>query len=127
MTTLVLLWLLDVLKKLGGKTPPGGTGPAPGTTPPPFPAPAPVPPPTGPVPPFVSTYVLRSGDTPSGLAKVRTGDGNRWRELLTVNPEMRIVQTREPPLEKGGPPGKVIATHVRPFNAGQTIKLPSGW
>lgn len=135
MTVLVLLWLAHMLRgpstppgnvPPGGTTPPGGSGPPPGTTPPPFPPPAPIPPPpNGPAPGGLHT--LRDGETPFLLAKARTGDGNRWRELLPVNPDLEVRQTREPPLEQGGPPGKVIATHVVPWNAGQVVRLPAGW
>jgi nucleoid-associated protein YgaU len=104
----------------------GGNKQAPGT-PPPFPTPAPVPPPTtapapAPAPPTsLATYTIKSGDTPFGLATRATGQGSRWTELRPPNPELKTVQTKDPDS------GKVIATHLVPFNPGQVIKLPSTW
>lgn len=77
------------------------TPPTPGPTTPPAPAP--------------QTYVIKSGDYASGMAKKRTGDAGRWREILAVNPEMSTYTD-----SKG-------ATQIRPWKVGQTIFLPPGW
>jgi LysM repeat protein len=36
-----------------------------------------------------STYTVRQGDTGEKIAAAYTGDKNRWRELLTVNPNLK--------------------------------------
>lgn len=34
----------------------------------------------------LATYVIKAGDTGTSIAKAYTGNGNRWPELVTVNP-----------------------------------------
>lgn len=101
--------------------PGGGTIPWP-TLPPGWGIPGVTPQPTTPQPTTpqpqpgqLQTYVIKSGDYASGLAKKKTGDGSRWREILTVNPEMSTYTDK-----KG-------ATQIRPWNVGQTMFLPPGW
>lgn len=98
----------------GGQLPwptlPAGWG-IPGTTPPGTQPPGPTTPPAG----QLQTYVLKSGDYASGMAKKRTGDAGRWREILAVNPEMSTYTD-----SKG-------ATQIKPWKVGQTIFLPPGW
>lgn len=144
MTWLLLLWLLG---ELNSRPPRGGgnTGPFPPGDRPDFPKPVPV-------PTSGKTHVIRSGDTPSAVAKLYTGDGGRWRELLPENPALRVRQVRESPpvaaarpgLEDAGdsgrgvarqrpssrvsgPGGRIVATYVEPFNPGQVLRLPSTW
>lgn len=93
--------------------------PAPAGTPPP-PEGGPVvpwlPPTTTAVPvPAARTYVLRSGDYGSGLAKKATGDAGRWKELLAANPEMSTYTD-----SKG-------QTQIKPWKVGQKIVVPPGW
>ena len=99
----------------GGTTPwptlPPGWG-IPGVTPQPT---TPQPTTPQPQPGQLQTYVIKSGDYASGLAKKKTGDGSRWREILAVNPEMSTYTDK-----KG-------ATQIRPWNVGQTMFLPPGW
>lgn len=142
MSTLLLLlvaWMLGGKAATTTPAPAPAPGGSPGPLPPPFPPPAPIPQvPSGPLPapqgvpappPFVpapapapagTTYIIKSGDNPSMLAKKATGDGMRWRELLPVNPSLKVVQTRDDS-------GKLIATHVQPFNPGQVLNWPAGW
>jgi len=74
-------------------------------------APSPTPPgPDKPVPtPALATYIVKSGDTGSSIAKAFTGNANRWPELVTVNPSTKDA--------KWG------------FKAypGQRINLPASW
>lgn len=144
MSTLLLMllaWMFGTASTKDGGTQAPAPQPSPGTpppaVPPAFPPPAPIPqapsvpqvspppppgqpapPPPGGVAPFV--YVIKSGDNPSMLAKKATGDGTRWRELLSVNPSLKVKQTRDET-------GKLIATHVVPFNPGQLLNWPPGW
>lgn len=71
-------------------------------------------PPVPPSPP-VKTYNIKSGDYGSGLAKKATGDANRWKELLKVNPEMTTYTD-----SKG-------QTQIKPWAVGQKIIVPPGW
>lgn len=59
-----------------------------------------------------SPHTIRAGDTGSYLAKYYTGDGNRWRELPSANPGMRIVT-------KNG------VSQLEPWSG--EILLPLGW
>ncbi len=90
---------------------------APPMTPIPVSAPAPIPSPVSiPTPtPIVSTYVVKSGDTGTSIAKKFTGDGNRWRELTTVNPT--IMNARKAAAAKYG----------FPIYVGDVINLPASW
>ena len=54
-------------------------------------------------------YSIKSGDSPSKIAQSYTGDGNRWRELLPLNPD------KSNNISKG-----VIYP-------GQTLKIPPAW
>ena len=62
--------------------------------------------PSGPQP---TSYVVQSGDTGEKIALKFTGDRNRWRELLTVNPTL------------------ADKTYGIRLFAGKTIFLPAGW
>lgn len=74
---------------------------------------APVPTPSGPdkpvVPSALATYIVRSGDTGSSIAKAYTGNPNRWPELVTVNP------------------GSKDAKYGFKANVGQRINIPASW
>jgi hypothetical protein len=59
-------------------------------------------------------WIIRSGDTGSALAKKMTGDANRWREILGVNPQLKTT-------------GSGTAVQIVPWNVGQRITLPSSW
>jgi nucleoid-associated protein YgaU len=116
---IVLMWLIG-----------GDNKAAPPGAPPPFPPPAPVPPPSPQQPPpqqapppapALATYTIKAGDTPFMLAKRAVNDGSRWTELRPPNPSLKTVQTKDPDS------GKVIATHLVPFNPGQVINLPAAW
>lgn len=77
-------------------------------------------------------YVLKSGDTGSGLAKRFTGDANRWKELpkynkrgmggYTGSKDMVVKQTTT---TIGGK--KVPVTLLDPFYSGLVINTPPGW
>lgn len=60
-------------------------------------------------------WVIRSGDTPSGIASKVAHDANRWRELLAVNPGLKVVTASNG------------TTQVTPFNPGQRITIPPSW
>lgn len=120
---------------------PGGAAPLP---PPVFPGPTSLPIPGLPgVPPFVipgpagpivvpgvpgvpapvatlATYIIQPGDFPAKLAQRATGTPSRWTELRPPNPNLKTVQTKDAS-------GKVIATHLVPFNAGQILNVPASW
>lgn len=131
---LVLAWILSTMTGAGPKpsgAPPGATPGAPPPFPPPAPATVPIPvpatppaptapAPTPPAAPPASTYTIKSGDTPFLLAKRFTGNGGRWNELLPPNPQLTVVNTRDEN-------GKIIATHVTPFNPGEVLKVPASW
>lgn len=55
------------------------------------------------------TYTIQPGDTGEKIAAQLTGDKNRWRELLTVNPTLK-----DP-------------TYGIRLYAGKTINLPPAW
>jgi hypothetical protein len=55
------------------------------------------------------TYTVLPGDTGEKIAAKYTGDKNRWRELLTVNPALK-----DP-------------TYGIRLYAGKTINLPPAW
>lgn len=76
-----------------------GTAPPPPTTTPDAPHPTAV----------LATYITQKGDTGTSVAKKFTGDGNRWRELLTVNPTLKDSK------------------YGIKWNVGQRINLPSSW
>jgi hypothetical protein len=59
-------------------------------------------------------WIIRSGDSPFAIAQKLTGQGARWKEILPVNPTLKVVQ-------KGG------TTLVQPFNPGQRITIPTSW
>lgn len=94
---------------------------------------------TPPGPPPVAarrTYVIRAGDTAYGLSQRYTGDGNRWREILTANPSLKTVQVPHVTFDddsaghdadSGGGSKTTYITQIRPWNPGQTINLPDGW
>ncbi len=120
---IIMLVFLAWLFGGGSKGAPSGGG-----VPPPFPGPAPIPnvPPTAPpvpapAPAPAATYVIKSGDTPFGLAQRFTGQGKRWTELRPPNPNLKTVQTRDPNT------GAVVATHLVPFDPGQVLNLPASW
>ncbi len=60
-------------------------------------------------------WIIKSGDTGFGIAKKVTGDGNRWREIIPVNPGMSTYT------DKNG------ATQIKPWQIGQRISLPPSW
>jgi len=45
-----------------------------------------------PPPPPVHSYVVKAGDTGQKVAQAFTGDLNRWKELLTVNPSLKSAK-----------------------------------
>lgn len=77
-----------------------------------------VPPPAIPTIPTAGVYTIKSGDSGSAIARKFTGDAGRWRELLASNPTLKVVQTEN----ANGP-----VTLIKPFNPGQTLKLPADW
>lgn len=60
------------------------------------------------------TYTVRGTELPSQVAAHYTGDGNRWRELVETNPDLRIrkVGTTE---------------YLTPWKSGMVIVLPKTW
>jgi nucleoid-associated protein YgaU len=80
----------------------------------------------------LGTYIVKSGDTGSGLAKRFTGDANRWRELPKYNKrgmggytggkDMVVKQTTTTIKGK-----KVPVTLLDPFYSGLKINVPPGW
>lgn len=86
-----------------GATPPIGTPPV--STPPVAVAP--------------TERVLKAGDTAWGFAQSYTGNGNRWRELLPINPTLREVP--------GKTTGGKTTVFVQPWNPGQKVKIPVSW
>lgn len=85
--------------------------------------PAPPPPPTPlkpPAPPVSQIVrVLKSGETAWGLANEYTGDGNRWRELLPVNPTLKEIAGTTTDGKK--------TVFLNPWRVGQTVKIPPAW
>ena len=65
--------------------------------------------------PVAKTYSIKSGDYPSGLSKKATGDAGRWRELMTVNPEMKTYTDNK------------NQTQIKPWAVNQKIVVPPGW
>jgi hypothetical protein len=63
---------------------------------------------------------LRANDNPSYLAEWYTGDGARFKELLTTNPELRLATM---PHARTGQPMTVLL----PWRVGQTLILPPSW
>lgn len=57
-----------------------------------------------------SPFRLRNGDLAANLAKHYTGDGMRWREIMPLNPKLKIVNGRPDP-----------------WYAGLVVKLPLDW
>lgn len=80
----------------------------------------------------LGTYIVKSGDTGSGLAKRFTGDANRWKELPKYNKkgmggytggkDMVVKQTTTTIKGK-----KVPVTLLDPFYSGLKINVPPGW
>jgi len=60
-------------------------------------------------------WILRSGDTGFGLAQKLTGNGNRWREILAVNPGMSTFTAANG------------STQIKPWQIGQRITIPNSW
>lgn len=65
-------------------------------------------------------WIIRTGDLPYMVAKLVTGDQNRWKELPSVNPGMKIVTKKDSA-------GKVIWTGLDPWFTGKRINLPPSW
>lgn len=61
-------------------------------------------------------HIVKSGDTGQSIAKLYTGDVNRWRELIALNPQMGP--------NGGRPHAKEWGFVARP---GESVKLPSSW
>lgn len=59
-------------------------------------------------------WKIQSGDTPSGIAQKLTGTATRWKELLAVNPTLKVVTVGS-------------TTQIQPFNPGQRITIPTSW
>jgi len=74
---------------------------------------APKPTPPGPDKPVttttLATYIVKSGDTGSSIAKAYTGNPNRWPELVTVNPSTKDAKIG-----------------FKAY-AGQRINIPASW
>jgi nucleoid-associated protein YgaU len=60
-------------------------------------------------------WTIRNGDFPSGVAQKLTGNGGRWKEILSVNPNMSVFTD-----SKG-------QTQIKPWNVGQTFNVPPDW
>lgn len=45
----------------------------------------------GPLPPTPRTHTVKAGETPWSIAKAELRDGNRWLELVKLNPEIVIL------------------------------------
>ena len=84
------------------------------------PAPIPVAVPGVPAPiptPTANTYVISSSDGigpkgPYGLAQAKTGKGDRWKELIPVNPQKKLNAT---------------GTNFAHWYVGEVINLPPQW
>lgn len=116
MFPLVLLGsLLGLALMLGQKKAKAAQLPAP-LPPAPTPTPAPTPGVPAPTPPQVpTTYTVVTGDSPWKIAQKLTGDGMRWRELVSANPQKPTV---------------VQADGSRTFKslfAGEVLRLPESW
>lgn len=61
-----------------------------------------------------NTWTIRTGDNPSKMAAGLTGNGNRWRELVPVNPGYKVVQING-------------VTQISPWRVGQRVVLPPSW
>jgi hypothetical protein len=59
-------------------------------------------------------------EVPYILARRFTGDANRWREILPINPTLKVVQKKDAA-------GKITVTLVEPWFPGMVIKLPGAW
>lgn len=60
------------------------------------------------------TYTVRGSELPSQVAAYYTGDGNRWRELVETNPDLKI--------RKNG-----TIEYLTPWKSGMVIVLPKTW
>jgi hypothetical protein len=102
---------------------------------------------------FPYTIKADGSDWPYSLAKTYTGDGNRWKEILPLNPNLKVAYSNPVPADPGTgshdqPDGQKVpddegsfwssfkmsgsstatpTTTVSPWNAGQVIQLPISW
>jgi nucleoid-associated protein YgaU len=57
----------------------------------------------------LATYIIKAGDTGTSIAKAYTGNGNRWPELVTVNPSTKDAK---------------VGFKAYP---GQRVNIPASW
>ena len=63
------------------------------------------------------TYVVRAGDTLSGIASRLLGDGDRWRELVAANPGLdpkRLLVGKSISVPRGGEPARATPARSTP-------------
>lgn len=60
-------------------------------------------------------WVIRSGDYPYKVAQLVTGDANRWREIASANPTMKVYTDDQ---------GR---TQLSGWIVGKRVELPPGW
>lgn len=65
-------------------------------------------------------WTVRTNEFPSTVAKLVTGDANRWHELPAVNPGMKEVHKKDSS-------GKIIWSGLEPWYTGLRVNLPPGW
>ena len=63
------------------------------------------------------TYVVRAGDTLSGIASRLLGDGDRWREIVAANPGLdpkRLLVGKSISVPRGGEPARATPARSTP-------------
>jgi hypothetical protein len=79
-----------------------------------------VPPPPPALPASLDYRIKDQSEVPYILARRFTGDANRWREILPLNPTLKVVQKKDAA-------GKITTTLVEPWYPGLVVKLPGAW
>jgi hypothetical protein len=72
-----------------------------------------------PAPASFAYKIKNTTEVPYILAKRYTGDANRWREILPLNPNMVVKQVKN----KDGK----VTTLVEPWYVGLVVNLPGPW
>lgn len=81
--------------------------------------------------PLGGTHTIRDGDIPSRLAQWYAGDGLRWQELATANPDLVVINPDlKPRSQFGGPAFSFAQGRIgsgQGWTIGRVLVLPPGW